>query len=104
MSLYLVFVSHGGEDEYEQLNRQQLLDPNNADEEEVIGFNHNLFGNHTHREAPQTTQTTQERLTHVTSFHPSSQWVLRSRLQLLQLQLKLLSKRYFGGGLKATPT
>ena len=38
--LYLVFVSHGGEDEYEQLNRQQHLDPNNADEEEVIGFNH----------------------------------------------------------------
>ena len=36
-------VSHGGEDKYEQLNRQQLLDPNNADEEEVIGFDHILF-------------------------------------------------------------
>ena len=41
--LYLVFVSHAGENEYEQLNRQQLLDSNNADEEEVSGFNHKSF-------------------------------------------------------------
>ena len=38
-----MFVSHGGEDEYEQLNRQQLLDPKNAGEEEVIGFDHKSF-------------------------------------------------------------
>ena len=41
--LYLVFVSHAGENEYEQLNRQKLLDSNNADEEEVSGFNHKSF-------------------------------------------------------------